>query len=176
MSKKVATNTDNLEQAQQIARDALTPELAEFIQQCRELPYSESQLIKVLQKVQEVFGYLPPDKLDAVAQLLQVPASTVSGVATFYHLFRVTPKGKHTISVCMGTACYVKGAQAVADKFQEELGIDFGETSGDGMFSLDATRCLGTCGLAPVVMVDDDVHGQVTPEEVTILLDQYRKK
>ena len=169
-------NTDNLEQANNIAREALTPDIVEFIEQCRKGPQPASELIRVLHKVQDEFGYLPPDKLDAVSQLLQVPASTVSGVASFYHFFRMTPTGKHSINVCMGTACYVKGAQAVAEKFQQELGIDFGETSGDGMFSLNATRCLGTCGLAPVVMIDEKIHGQVTPEEVPALLDKYRKK
>jgi NADH:ubiquinone oxidoreductase subunit E len=176
MSKQADTNTDNRQQVFAAARDVLTPEIVALIEQCRKEPHSESQLIKVLHKVQEVFGYLSPKTLDAVAQLLQVPSSTVSGVATFYHFFRTTPKGKHTINVCLGTACYVKGGQAIADKLREELGIDFGETSGDGMFSLNAARCLGTCGLAPVVMVDDEIHGQVTVEQVSVLLDKYRKQ
>lgn len=176
MNEHLQSNTDNRQQVMAAAREALTPEIAALIEQCMKEPHSESQLIKVLHKVQEVFGYLSPKTLDAVAQLLQVPSSTVSGVATFYHFFRTIPKGKHTINVCLGTACYVKGAQAIADKFREELGIDFGETSGDGMFSLNAARCLGTCGLAPVVMIDDEVHGQVTPEKVPLLLDEYRNK
>jgi len=176
MNQCADSKTDNRQQVQADSQAALTPEIVTLIEQCRKEPHSESQLIKVLHKVQEVFGYLSPKTLDAVAQLLQVPSSTVSGVATFYHFFRTVPKGKHTINVCLGTACYVKGGQAIADKFREELGIEFGETSGDGMFSLNAARCLGTCGLAPVVMIDEEVHGQVTPEQVPALQDKYRNQ
>ncbi|MFP4355539.1 MAG: NADH-quinone oxidoreductase subunit NuoE [Phycisphaerae bacterium] len=166
--------TDNWQQVKQTAEEALTPEIVSRIDQAMRTPNPESHLISVLHKVQEHFGYLGTDQLDAVAQLLQVPASTVSGVATFYHFFRLTPKGKHTISICMGTACYVKGAAAVAERFYEELGIENGETTTDGQFTLAGTRCLGTCGLAPVVMIDEDVHGGVRPDQVPLLLDKYR--
>jgi NADH:ubiquinone oxidoreductase subunit E len=169
------TPTDSWPQVQKAARAALGEELADFVEACREKPHPESYLIGVLHKVQQSLGYLPREQLEAVAQLLQVPTSTVTGVATFYHFFRLTPQGKHQINICMGTACYVRGAQAVADKFMDELGVSFGETSGDGLFTLQGSRCLGTCGLAPVVMIDEDVHGQVTPENVPVLLEQYRK-
>jgi NADH:ubiquinone oxidoreductase subunit E len=130
----------------------------------------------VLHKVQAQFGYLAPAHLDAVAQLMQVPAAKVSGVASFYHFFRLQPRGRFIINVCLGTACYVKGADRVADKLREELGITFGETSTDGMFTLEASRCLGTCGLAPVIMIGDDVHAQVTPDRVPAILEQYLDK
>jgi NADH:ubiquinone oxidoreductase subunit E len=174
MSK--STTTDSWPQVRAAARRALGEDIADYVEACREKPHPESHLIGVLHRVQESFNYLPREQLEAVAQLLQVPATVVTGVATFYHFFRLTPQGKHQISICMGTACYVKGAQAVADKFKDELGVDFGETSGDGVFTLQGSRCLGTCGLAPVVMIDDDVHGQVTPDQVPALLAEYRKE
>jgi NADH:ubiquinone oxidoreductase subunit E len=114
--------------------------------------------------------------MNAVAQLAQIPLAKVTGVATFYHLFRLQPRGKHVISVCMGTACYVKGADKLSQRLMDELGIQYGETTKDGMFSLDNSRCLGTCGLAPVIMVDDQVYGPVTPSEITIILENYIKK
>ena len=113
--------------------------------------------------------------MDAVAQLMRIPSATVTGVATFYHFFRLKPCGKFLINVCLGTACYVKGAQDVADRIKEELGVDFGETSKDGMFTLESARCLGTCGLAPVVMIGDDVHPRVKPDQIPTLLDKYRE-
>ena len=111
--------------------------------------------------------------MDAVAQLMQVPTAKVYGVATFYHFFRLKPRGRFVINVCLGTACYVKGADRVVEKIKEELGIDFGETTTDGLFSLEASRCLGTCGLAPVMMIGDEVYGQVTPDKVPALLERY---
>jgi NADH:ubiquinone oxidoreductase subunit E len=111
-----------------------------------------------------------------VAQLLQVPAAKVAGVASFYHFFRLKPRGKFMINVCLGTACYVKGADRVAQKISEELGITWGETSKDGIFTLEGSRCLGTCGLAPVVMIDNIVHGEVTADQVPALLEKYLKK
>ena len=133
-------------------------------------------MIAILHKVQSRFGHLSPQRLDAVAQLLQVPAAKVAGVATFYHFFRLQPRGRHLINVCMGTACYVKGAQRVAQRVMDELGILWGETTKDGVFTLEGARCLGTCGLAPIVMIDDTVHGSVTPDQVPALLEQYREK
>jgi NADH:ubiquinone oxidoreductase subunit E len=126
--------------------------------------------------VQGKFGYLAPAHQDAVAQLLQVPAAKVAGVASFYHFFRLSPRGKFIINVCLGTACYVKGADRVAQKLMDELGIKWGETSKDGIFTLEQSRCLGTCGLAPVVMIGEQVHGQVTPDQVPAMLEKYLKK
>jgi NADH:ubiquinone oxidoreductase subunit E len=168
--------TDTWENVRTDAEAALGPEIVEFIARCRASDHPESQLISILHKVQGQHGYLSREHLDAVAQLLQVPAAKVTGVATFYHFFRLTRPGKFKISVCLGTACYVRGAAAVADKFKEELSIEFGETSRDGLFSLEVARCIGTCGLAPVVMIGDDVHAQVTPDQVPALVERYRKR
>ncbi|NLV39997.1 MAG: NADH-quinone oxidoreductase subunit NuoE [Candidatus Hydrogenedentes bacterium] len=167
---------DNREAVRENAKAALTPEIVAFIEECAADAHPESQLIRVLHRVQGHYGHLGREQMDAVAQLLQVPASKVTGVATFYHFFRLEPRGKFMISVCLGTACYVKGAERVADRLQEELGIHFGETTKDGLFSLNATRCVGTCGLAPVVVVEDKVYGGMTPDQVPAILEKYTKK
>ena len=135
--------------------------------------FMHDALIEVLHKAQELFGFLEDDLLIFIAHKLKLPASRVYGVATFYHFFRLTPRGKYVISVCMGTACYVKGADKVLEKIREELGIDFGETTRDGLFSLEEARCLGTCGLAPVLMINDEVHAKVSPDKVPALLERY---
>ena len=170
------TTTDNWEQVEATSREVLGEDIVEFINRCHDDPEPGGRLIAVLHEVQSKFGYLAPAHLDAVAQLLQVPAAKVSGVASFYHYFRLSPRGKWTINLCMGTACYVKGADRIAQKLQDQLGITFGETSPDGMFTLEAARCLGACGLAPVMMVGDDLHAQVTPDKVPLILEQYLQK
>lgn len=168
-------STDNREEVRQASIAALTPEIVEHITACTQDEQPHSHLISILHKVQNHFGYLGTEQLDAVAQLLQVPSAKVSGVATFYHFFRLEPRGRYVINVCLGTACYVKGAERVAERLKEELGIPFGETTSDGMFSLEGTRCLGACGLAPVVMIDDKVYGDMTPDQVPALLEKYVK-
>lgn len=168
--------TDNWEQVQATAKSALTEPIVQFIEQCRRGPEPASQLIAVLHKVQAHFGFLGPQHLDAVAQLLQVPAAKVAGVASFYHFFRLQPRGRFMINICLGTACYVKGAERVAQKVMDELGITWGETSKDGIFTLEGSRCLGTCGLAPVIMIDEVVHGSVTPDQVPAILEKYLEK
>jgi len=172
----MSTTIDNWDEVQAAARRTLGDEIAEFIEACRRGPEPESQLIAVLHRVQDRFGHLGGEQLDAVAQLMQVPAAKVAGVASFYHFFRLKPRGRFMINVCLGTACYVNGADRVAQKLMDELGITWGETSSDGVFTLEGSRCLGTCGLAPVVMVDDQIHGNVTPDEVPIILEKYLKK
>jgi NADH:ubiquinone oxidoreductase subunit E len=172
----MSTCTDNWEQVETAAKLVLGEAVVALIEKFRAEPHSESQLIAVLHKVQSQFGYLGDAHLDAVAQLLQVPAAKVAGVASFYHFFRLTPRGRFMINVCLGTACYVKGADRVAQKIIDELGITWGETSKDGIFTLEGARCLGTCGLAPVVMIDDEIHGDVTPDHVPALLEKYLKK
>lgn len=169
----MSTSTDNWEQVQATAKQVLGDEIVKFIDMCREEPNPESQLIAVLHKVQAEYGYLAEAHLDAVAQLMQIPAAKVAGVASFYHYYRLEPRGRFMINVCMGTACYVKGADRVAQKLMDELGIRFGETSTDGVFTLEGSRCIGTCGLAPVMMIDDDVHAEVTPDQVPVILDKY---
>ena len=169
-------STDNWQSVEAASREALGEPIAAFIDECRKGPQPDSQLIAVLHRVQAKFGHLDAVRLDAVAQLLRVPAAKVAGVASFYHFFRLQPRGRFIISVCLGTACYVKGADHIAQRVQSELGITWGETSKDGIFSLEPARCLGTCGLAPVLMIDGEIHGQVTPDQVPGILEKYLKK
>lgn len=157
-------------------KNILPQPIMEFIEQCKTKPYSESYLIAILHKVQDHFGYLSSETMDAVAYAMQIPAAKVSGVASFYHYFCLTPRGKYTISVCLGTACYVKGAENVINKFREELGIEIGETTSDGLFSLEIARCLGTCALAPVVKIGNDIHSEMTPDKVPAILASYFDK
>lgn len=131
-------------------------------------------LMPIMQRAQDIFGYLPEDVQNIIAKGLDIPVSDVYGVATFYAQFNLEPKGKYTISVCLGTACYVKGAQLVLDELEKELGVPAGSTTPDGMFTLNATRCLGACGLAPVIMVNDDVYGRMTPDQVAGIINKYR--
>ena len=127
-----------------------------------------------LQEAQEIFGYVPKDIQIRIAEGLGVTLSEVYGVATFYAQFNLEPKGQYTISVCMGTACYVKGSRKVLDKLEEVLGIQAGHTTPDGLFTLNATRCLGACGLAPVMMINEDVYGRLTPDEIPGIIAKYR--
>jgi NADH-quinone oxidoreductase E subunit len=169
-------DTDNWKEVESASRSALTPELVEYIEQCKRGPEPESRLIGILHKVQEHFGYLGKEQMDAVSQLLQVPSARVTGVATFYHFFRTEKRGKFIINVCQGTACYVKGSDRIAARLKQELGIEFGETTKDGIFTLEEARCLGTCGLAPVIMIGEEIYGQVTPDQIPALLEKYMEK
>lgn len=131
-------------------------------------------LMPVMQAAQEIFGCVPMDVQEIIADRLGLTLSEVYGVATFYSQFALEPKGKHVISICMGTACYVKGSQAVLEKFSEELDLPVGKTSSDGLFTLQATRCLGACGLAPVLTINEEVYGRVTPDEVAGIIAKYK--
>jgi NADH-quinone oxidoreductase subunit E len=135
----------------------------------------KSSLIAILQDIQEEYSYLPKDVLIKVSKELNVPLSRVLSLATFFRAFSLKPKGKHSVHVCLGTACHVRGAQRVLEKFERELGIKSGETSEDYEFSLDAVRCLGCCGLAPVVQVGEEVHGKITPAKVAGVIKKYKK-
>ncbi|OPJ57182.1 NADH-quinone oxidoreductase subunit NuoE family protein [Alkalithermobacter paradoxus] len=135
----------------------------------------EGMLIRILQKSQEIFGYLPMKVQAYISESLNIPISTINGVVSFYSLFSQEPQGKYTIGVCMGTACYVKGAQDVLDTIKEELQIDVGQTTMDQLFTLKATRCIGACGLAPVITINEDVHGRLSPADVPGILYQYIK-
>jgi bidirectional [NiFe] hydrogenase diaphorase subunit len=126
--------------------------------------YSPNALIETLHAVQDAFGFLEPEAMDFVAASLNVAPSRVYGVATFYHFFHLRPKGAHTCVVCMGTACYIKGAGAILKAVEEEFGVKAGETSADGSLSVLTARCFGSCGLAPVVVLDGEVTGKLTPE------------
>ncbi|HNQ17986.1 MAG TPA: NADH-quinone oxidoreductase subunit NuoE [Smithellaceae bacterium] len=131
-------------------------------------------LIPVLEEAQVVLEYLPVSVQKKIAKELNLPLSRVYGVVTFYSFFTMTPRGKHTVRVCLGTACYVRGGKAIAETLQREFGIAEGETTADRMFTLESVRCLGACGLGPVVVVDDDVHGRVKPSKVREILNQYK--
>lgn len=133
-------------------------------------------IMPALQKAQEIYGYLPIEVQKMVADGLDKPLDEIYGVSTFYSQFSLSPKGEYKISVCMGTACYVKGSQKVLDEIQNQLGIKSGECTEDGKFSIDACRCIGACGLAPVLTINDDVHGRLTGDvaEIKKMLDQYR--
>lgn len=146
--------------------------LDEIIDQYRHQP---GMLIRVLQKAQEVFGYLPPEVQTHIADRLQLPVSTVSGVVTFYSLFSQEATGKYTISVCLGTACYVKGAMEILRAIEEELHIKAGETTLDRLFTIKPTRCIGACGLAPVITINDEVYGRLTPADIPSILYKYQK-
>lgn len=132
-------------------------------------------LMPVLQKAQEIYGYLPYEVQVIIAEEMGVPLAEIYGIASFYAQFNLNPKGEHTISVCMGTACYVKGAQQVLDRIQRKLGVEVGGITADGKFSLDACRCVGACGLAPVMMIDENVYGKLTVDKVDQIIDQYLK-
>ena len=133
-------------------------------------------LLPVLHEAQEIYGYLPIEVQQMVADGLGISLSEVFGVATFYSRFSLNPKGKHKISVCLGTACYVKGADKVLAEVESKLGIKSGECTEDGLFSIDSCRCVGACGLAPVMMIGEEVYGKLTPAMVDKILDKYIKE
>ncbi|MBO4783631.1 MAG: NADH-quinone oxidoreductase subunit NuoE [Lachnospiraceae bacterium] len=130
-------------------------------------------LMPIMQKAQDIYGYLPIEVQTMIADGMGIPLEKVYGVSTFYSQFALNPKGKYQISVCLGTACYVKGSGDVYAKIEEILGIKGGECTPDGKFSLDACRCVGACGLAPVMMINDEVYGRLKPDDVKGILDQF---
>ena len=136
----------------------------------------KSNLIQILNDVQEHYGYIPKHAQIAISEYLNMPLAEIYGVITFYARFTLKPKGKYNIAVCLGTACFVKGSEKVLDKAKEILGIDVGETTEDGKFSLEATRCIGACGLAPVFTVNDEVYGKATPELMAKVIEEYKNK
>lgn len=140
-----------------------------------EVGNEESSLITILHKTQDLYGYIPREAQGYIAKQLNIPASQVYGVVSFYSYFVDKPKGKYQISVCLGTACYVKGALDVLTRLEKELGIKFGETTPDLQFSIAQTRCLGDCSNAPVIMINDELFGKVSPDEVPLILNKYRE-
>ena len=130
-------------------------------------------LMPIMQEAQEIYGYLPYEVQKIISDELSVPMEKIYGIATFYSQFNLYPKGRYQVSVCLGTACYVKGSGAIYDKLQELLEISDGECTPDGKFSLDSCRCVGACGLAPVMMVNDDVYGRLTVDDVEGILEKY---
>ena len=141
---------------------------------CNSFGNQSGNLINILHKTQEAFGYLPAEVQHVIARELNISEAKVYGVVTFYSFFTMKPKGKHKISVCMGTACYVRGAEKVVDELKKELKIKVGDVTSDGIFSLDCLRCVGACGLAPVMMIGDKVYGHVEPKEIKGILDGYK--
>ena len=133
----------------------------------------EGSLIQILHLAQEIYGFLPLDLQKFIAQKLEIPLSEVSGVITFYSFFSTTPRGEHTIRVCLGTACYVRGGKRLVEQLQETLGIEIGGTTEDGKFTFEIARCIGACGLAPAIMIDDVVYKQVSPNKIESILSKF---
>ena len=140
---------------------------------CKSFNNEKGELINVLHKAQGIFGYLPAEVQEIIAKELNVSVAHVYGVVTFYSFFTMTPKGEHPISICLGTACYVRGAEKVLEEFKRILKVQVGETTRDGKFSLSCLRCVGACGLAPVVMVGEKVYGRVSPEGVRDIVAEF---
>lgn len=134
----------------------------------------DGAVIPVLHEAQDIYGYLPIEVQEMISDGLDVPLAEIYGIVTFYTQFSINPKGKYQIGVCLGTACYVKGSGDILEKCKEILGIDVGECTPDGLFSIDATRCIGACGLAPVMTVNDDVYGRLTVDEIEGILAKYK--
>ncbi|HOQ83298.1 MAG TPA: NAD(P)H-dependent oxidoreductase subunit E [Candidatus Syntrophosphaera thermopropionivorans] len=151
--------------------NALYERLKEVIEATKSM---RNPLIEVLRQAQDIFGYLPIEVQEFIAQEMNVPASKIYGVITFYNYFTMKPRGKYTINLCMGTACYVKGAPRLAQMMEEELGVKVGETTADGRFTLSAVRCVGACSLAPVFVIGEDTYGRVdTRDKMSAILKRY---
>ena len=151
----------------------LTPEIDAFIEQWRGKP---GNLIMILHRVQEEFGYIPRQAAFEVAHSLDVPVAKIYGVITFYHFFKLTKPGRNQIAVCMGTACYLKGGQDLIDECERILGVGLNTVTEDGEFSVEAVRCIGCCGLAPVLTVNGEVFGNVANKQMRKIIDQYEGK
>lgn len=139
-----------------------------------EVGKERGNLMSILHHAQEMFGYLPLEVQEFISEKTEVPLADIYGVVTFYSNFSTEAKGKYEIGCCLGTACYVRGGQAVADEFMKELGIEIGSTTEDGMYSLNPTRCIGACGLAPVCTINGDVYGNLVPGDVKEILAKYK--
>jgi NADH-quinone oxidoreductase subunit E len=150
----------------------LTPEIDAFIEKWKEKP---GNLIMVLHRVQEEFGFVPRQAAFEVAADLDVPVAKIFGVITFYHFFKLTKPGKNQIAVCMGTACYLKGSQDLIDECERKLGVGLNTVTEDGEFSVEAVRCIGCCGLAPVLTVNGEVFGGVDTKEMIKIIEQFEK-
>ncbi|NLN75303.1 MAG: NAD(P)H-dependent oxidoreductase subunit E [Armatimonadetes bacterium] len=149
-------------------------ELAQFIDNVYDSNHPQSSLIAILHHAQNIYGYLSKDVMDYVSCKTLVPTAEIYGVATFYSYFKLVPQGKHRLSVCMGTACYIRGAGKLLEVIEDALNITPGETTEDKLFTLDETRCIGACGLAPVVTVDEKVYPRVEPEQMLEIIKEYQ--
>lgn len=148
-------------------------QIDKIAQICADFHNDAGSLINVLHKCQSEFGFLPEEVQCEIAKNLNIPVSKVYGVVTFYSFFTMTPKGKHSISVCLGTACYVRGSENILEEVKKELHLEVGGVTEDGLFSLDCLRCVGACGLAPVMLIDDKVYGRLDPAMIKGILAQY---
>lgn len=151
---------------------ALYGKVAEVIERYKN---TQGALILVLHEAQEIFGYLPAELQRFIADKMDLPISEVSGVVSFYSFFSTQKRGKHTVRVCQGTACYVRGGKKIVEEIERQLGVGVGGTTDDGLFTFEIARCIGACGLAPAMMIDDEVYKQVTPAKVRGILDSYRE-
>ena len=142
----------------------------------QKLKQIKGNTMPAMQKAQEIYGYLPIEVQKIIAEELNLPLEEIFGVATFYSQFTLNPKGEYCFAVCLGTACYVKGSGEVFQKLSDELNLKDGETSEDGKFSLSSTRCIGCCGLAPVMTVNDDVYGKLVPADIPAIVEKYKSK
>lgn len=152
--------------------EQMTPELKAFIEEWKGKP---GNLIMVLHKVQQTYGYIPREIAIEISSLLDVPLAKIYGVVTFYNFFKLQKAGKYILQVCLGTACYLRGGDDLMKEFERQLGIGVNATTPDGLFSVEAVRCLGCCGLAPVVVVNGEVHGKLTTKDVAGIIEKYRK-
>lgn len=166
MDEKKCTGCSNC----QSANDPRYQELAQVIDEFRDM---EGALIMVLHRAQEIFGYLPEDVQKIVAKELDLPLAEVYGVTTFYSYFSLKPRGKYRIAVCLGTACYVRGAAELVSAIEKQLNIKVNDTTSDGRFTLEVSRCIGACGLAPVMTVNEDVYGRLSSDKVPEILAKY---
>ena len=149
-------------------------EIDSYIDELAQRGTLDGKLIAILHRAQELYGYLPEEVQTHIARRLSMPLAKVYGVVSFYSYFSMVPRGKHVIDVCMGTACFVVGADKVLAEFKKRLGIEAGQTTPDKLFSLNALRCVGACGLAPVVVVDGKMYGKVAPQDVVKIIDEYK--
>ncbi|PKL08345.1 MAG: NAD(P)H-dependent oxidoreductase subunit E [Spirochaetae bacterium HGW-Spirochaetae-7] len=154
-----------------VAQIEFSKELQSFVREWRDKP---GNLIMILHRVQQEFTYIPREAAEQLSRDLKIPLAKIYGVITFYHYFKTTKPGKHRISICLGTACYLKGSQSLIEETESILGISGSEVTEDGLFSIDAVRCVGCCGLAPVMMVGDEVYGKLTKEQVPEIIAKYR--
>ncbi|MCH3924498.1 MAG: NADH-quinone oxidoreductase subunit NuoE [Bacteroidales bacterium] len=141
---------------------------------CASFGNKPGEAINILHQVQNTFGYLPAEVQELIAEEIHVSAAQIYGIVTFYSFFTMIPKGEHPISVCLGTACYVRGSEKILDEFKRQLGIGIGQTTPDGKFSLNCLRCVGACGLAPVALVGDKVYGRLTVDKVKDIISEYK--
>ena len=153
--------------------EQMTPQIREFIEQWKSKP---GNLIMVLHQVQQTYGYIPRNIAVEISELLSVPLAKIYGVVTFYNFFKLQKAGKYKIQVCLGTACYLRGGDDLLKELEAQLGIGLNATTPDGLFSIEAVRCLGCCGLAPVIVVNGEVHGRLAAKDIKGIIENYRNK